>query len=114
MDNIPIDSKKFETAATEFLINSEGEVKSVCYEDCLNENSVEYDDIEENEREYVIFSDSEEESDNIQCKLKTLYSRMAQCSLGELMSRDNRENTVDEPSTKQARLEESLGEEDNN
>lgn len=113
MDNIPVDSKQFETFAKEFQIDCEGEVKSVCYEDCLSKEDLEiqFEDIEENEHEYVTFSDSEEENDDSVDKLRTLYFSMAQCSLSELMSWDNDGCTTSqldgEPSKKQVKLDEN-------
>lgn len=112
MDKIPVDSKELETTANEFDIDCEsGEVKSVCYQDCLSKNSNEnFDDIENNDTEFIIFSDSDEETDDDRDKLRTLYFEMAQCSLEELMGIDSEETRVDEecePRKKLVKLEES-------
>lgn len=116
MDKIPVDSKELESAAIQFDIDCQsGEVKSICHQDCLSKNSDEhFDDIENNDAEFIIFSDSDEETVDDRDKLKTLYIKMGQCSLEEIMAIDNEGVKVDEedePSKKLSKLEESGNEE---
>ncbi|XP_074030275.1 uncharacterized protein isoform X2 [Leptinotarsa decemlineata] len=62
------------------------EAKSECFKDCLNEN-IEFDEIEENECEYVIFTDSEDEEDdeNQSERLRELYKQFSKSSLEEIV-----------------------------
>ncbi|KAJ8985117.1 hypothetical protein NQ317_012767 [Molorchus minor] len=62
----------------------EEEVKSVCFDDCLKDDSGS-SDIEENISDFVILSDSEDESNESGNRLRTLYARMADMSLEEII-----------------------------
>lgn len=107
MDIIPVDSRNFETVAKQYHLDSEGGVKSVCFEDCLQEEP-RIEDVEDNETEYVIFSDSECENED-EDRLKALYDKMANCNLGELMAK-NGEGDVEEvvePSRKLMKMDET-------
>lgn len=115
MNKLPLDSKQLEIAAKDFDIDCEGEVKSVCYEDCLNKDTEEdVEDISENDTEIVLFSDSGDEvddDDESHLRLKELYIKMVGCSLDEVMALDLEGNMVnqeeqDEPNRKLPKLEE--------
>ncbi|KAJ8948712.1 hypothetical protein NQ318_017880 [Aromia moschata] len=74
-------------AQKDYNLDSE-EVKSVCFDDCLKED-ISFSDVEENTSEYVIFSDSEDESNEKESKLRTLYLRMRDMSLEDIIQCDS-------------------------
>lgn len=114
MDKVPYDTKQLEETAKKFDIDCNGEVKSICFEDCVEKDfQINFDDIEDKETDFVFISDCEEEDDESREKLKALYLGMSQCSLEELMAWDIDQNEVGaaegEPSTKNMKLQETDG-----
>lgn len=107
MDNIPVDLK--ESKAKNLYIDCQGEIRSDCYEDCLVED-ITFDDVEENEFEFVVFSDSEDENEEDCDKLRTLYMSMAQCNLGDVTNEEIEIEVDGEPSRKLVKIDENASE----
>lgn len=124
MLNVPVESKKLDDMAKEFDIDLDsGVVKSVCFADCLGKEDMEkadVEDLEAHEIELVIFSDSddgEDDGEDGKDKLRTLYFKMAQCSLTEVIACDNggnrhedgEEEEVEEGPSKKLKTENDSG-----
>ncbi|XP_018570513.1 uncharacterized protein LOC108910411 [Anoplophora glabripennis] len=102
MEQLYADEKTEEFVNKDYELKSE-EVRSVCFDDCLKEG-LSFSDVEENEREYVVLSDSEDESSEDQNKLRTLYVRLKDVSLEDIVKLDNGEEQEAGPSRKVLKL----------
>ncbi|KAJ8929896.1 hypothetical protein NQ314_017361 [Rhamnusium bicolor] len=93
----------------DYETNSE-ELKSICFEDCLKED-ISFSDIEENSSDFIIFSDSEDESTEEENMLRTLYVRLDKVSLEEVVKLDDEgidnDPSIPGPSKKVLKLEQN-------
>lgn len=101
MEKLYADEKMDEIANKDYELKY-NEVRSVCFDDCLKED-IGFSEVEENEREYIILSDNEDESIEEQSKLRTLYTRLKDMSLEEIIKLDGVEQEAG-PSKKVLKL----------